>query len=104
MMKPLRPTIRACVSGRACGAAKVRDIAFVVFLAALLTLGLKRPFIFTLAYAYVDIVSPQRLSYSCSTISLSVVVRPRAGAWFFVDDSAILPYTAATDAACWLCG
>ena len=30
---------------------------------ALLLLALKRPFLFTLAYIYVDTVSPQRLSY-----------------------------------------
>jgi probable O-glycosylation ligase (exosortase A-associated) len=41
----------------------MRDLAFVGFLAALLAFGLKRPFIFVLGYAYIDIVSPQRHSY-----------------------------------------
>lgn len=41
----------------------MRDLAFVGFLVALLGLGIKRPFLFVLAYAYVDIVSPQRLTY-----------------------------------------
>lgn len=41
----------------------MRDLFFVGFLAGLLALGFKRPFLFVLAYAYVDIVAPQRLSY-----------------------------------------
>ena len=41
----------------------MRDLAFVAFLGAFLLLGLRRPFLFVLAYAYVDIVAPQRLSY-----------------------------------------
>lgn len=41
----------------------MRDLALVAFLAALIGFGFKRPFLFVLAYAYVDIVSPQRLSY-----------------------------------------
>jgi probable O-glycosylation ligase (exosortase A-associated) len=41
----------------------VRDLAFIAFLLALLGLGFKRPFLLVLAYAYVDIVAPQRLSY-----------------------------------------
>jgi len=41
----------------------MRDLAFVAFLVALFGFGLKRPFVFVLAYAYIDIVSPQRLSY-----------------------------------------
>jgi probable O-glycosylation ligase (exosortase A-associated) len=44
-------------------AGPVRDLAFVGFLAAIALFGLRRPFIFVLGYAYVDIVSPQRLSY-----------------------------------------
>lgn len=41
----------------------MRDIGLAGFLAALLLLGLKRPFLFVLGYIYIDIVSPQRLSY-----------------------------------------
>jgi putative inorganic carbon (hco3(-)) transporter len=41
----------------------MHDLAFVGFILGLIALGLKRPFIFVLGYAYVDIVSPQRLSY-----------------------------------------
>ena len=45
------------------GAPPVRDLAFVGFLLALIALGLRRPFLLVLGYAYADIVSPQRLSY-----------------------------------------
>jgi putative inorganic carbon (HCO3(-)) transporter len=41
----------------------MRDLAFVGFLVLLLGFGLRRPFLLVLGYAYIDIVSPQRLSY-----------------------------------------
>ena len=41
----------------------MRDYFFVAFLAALLALGFRRPFLFVLVYAYIDTVAPQRLSY-----------------------------------------
>jgi len=66
----------------------VRDLAFLAFIAALLAFGLKRPFLFTLAYAYVDIVSPQRLSYFLiNALPLSLTMAALAvGAWFVADD------------------
>ena len=41
----------------------MRDLAFIGFLAAIFALGFRRPFIFVLAYVYIDVVSPQRMSY-----------------------------------------
>jgi probable O-glycosylation ligase (exosortase A-associated) len=41
----------------------MRDLAFIGFLMAIMGLGVRRPFLFVLTYAYIDIVSPQRLSY-----------------------------------------
>ena len=41
----------------------MRDLAFVAFLFAFIGLGFRRPFLFVLLYAYVDIFSPQRLTY-----------------------------------------
>ena len=53
----------------------MRDLALVGFLAALVALGFRRPFFFVLAYAYVDIVSPQRLSYYLlNSIPVSMIV------------------------------
>lgn len=66
----------------------MRDLFFVGFLAALLALGLKRPFLFVLAYAYVDIVAPQRLSYYLlNSIPISLIVAALAiGGWLVADD------------------
>lgn len=41
----------------------MRDLVFVAALLALFAFGLKRPFLWVLVYAYVDIVAPQRLTY-----------------------------------------
>ena len=73
----------------------MRDLAFIAFIAALLELGLKRPFLFILAYAYVDIVSPQRLSYFLlNSIPLSMIMGGLAvGAWFFTDQKRDLAVT-----------
>jgi putative inorganic carbon (hco3(-)) transporter len=65
----------------------VRDLAFVGFLVALLALGFKRPFLWVLAYAYVDIVSPQRLSYyllNAIPVSMIVALLAMAG-WLIAD-------------------
>jgi len=66
----------------------VRDLAFVGFLIALIGLGFRRPFLFVLAYAYVDIVAPQHLSYFLlNSIQLSAVVFALAlGGWLVADD------------------
>ena len=66
----------------------MRDLAFVAFIAALLGLGLKRPFLFILAYAYVDIVAPQRLSYFLlNSIPVSMIMAALAVAsWVIADD------------------
>ncbi len=66
----------------------MRDLALLGFLAALLALGLKRPFLLVLAYAYVDIVAPQRLSWGLlSSIPLSMLVAAIAvGGWAIADD------------------
>ena len=65
----------------------MRDLAFVFFLLGLLTLGFRRPFLFVLAYVYVDTVSPQRLSYYLlNSIPLSMIVASLAFAgWLFLD-------------------
>lgn len=53
----------------------MRDLIFVGYLAAIILLAFKRPFLFTLVYAYVDIVSPQRLSYFLlNSIPLSLIL------------------------------
>lgn len=53
----------------------MRDLAFIGFLAALVALGFRRPFMFVLAYTYIDLVSPQRLSYYLlNSVPISMIV------------------------------
>ncbi len=65
----------------------MRDLIFVGYLAAIMLLAFKRPFLFTLIYAYIDIVSPQRLSYFLlNSIPLSLVMFALAFLGFLVSD------------------
>ena len=66
----------------------MRDIGIILFLVALLGLGARRPFLFTLAYIYVDSVSPHRISYYLlNSIPLSMIVAVLAiGGWALLDD------------------
>lgn len=63
------------------------DIAFLAFLAGLLLLGLRRPFIWVLAYLYVDIVAPQMISWGLlSSLPISLIVFLAAfGGWLIFD-------------------
>lgn len=65
----------------------MRDLAFVAFLAMLLGMGMRRPFILVLGYVYIDLVSPQRLSYYLlSSVSISLIFFAAAvGAWLFFE-------------------
>jgi probable O-glycosylation ligase (exosortase A-associated) len=66
----------------------VRDLIFVAFLLALFGAGLRRPFLFVLAYVYIDIVSPQRLTYILlNSIPISLIAVGLAVlSWALVDD------------------
>ncbi len=66
----------------------MRDLVFIAFLAALFIAGLKRPFIFVLAYVYIDNVAPQRLTYFLlNTVPISQIFAGLAiGAWLLIDD------------------
>jgi probable O-glycosylation ligase (exosortase A-associated) len=82
------PTTGPQTRRNAAGASPVRDLAFIAFLAALLATGFRRPFLFVLAYAYIDIVSPQRLTYlllNSVPISMLAVALAVAG-WLAFDD------------------
>ena len=65
----------------------MRDIALVLFVGALMLLALKRPFLFVLAYMYVDTVSPQRISYFLlNRVPISLIVAALAiGGWMIAD-------------------
>ncbi|MEP2987605.1 MAG: putative O-glycosylation ligase, exosortase A system-associated [Parasphingorhabdus sp.] len=66
----------------------MRDLVFVGYLAALLFIAFKRPFLFALVYAYVDIVAPQRLSYfMLNSVPISMIVFGLAFlGYLFADD------------------
>ena len=64
------------------------DLSLLGFLAVLLVLGLKRPFIWVLAYIYVDIVAPQKIGWGLAgslPLSLIVFVAAFAG-WLLLDN------------------
>ncbi len=66
----------------------MRDLVFVAFLLAFFGMGFRKPFIFVLVYAYIDIVSPQRLTYlllNAIPISLIAVGLSVLG-WLAMDD------------------
>ena len=68
----------------------MHDLVFLGFLAALFGAGLKKPFLLVLTYVYIDIVSPQRLTYyllNAVPISL-IAVAMAVGGYLFVDDKA----------------
>lgn len=65
----------------------MRDLVFVGYLLVLLFLAFRRPFIFTLIYAYIDIIAPQRLSYFLlNSIPLSLIVFGMAFLGYMVGD------------------
>lgn len=65
----------------------MRDLVFVGYLGLIILLAFKRPFLFTLVYAYIDIVAPQRLSYFLlNSIPLSMICFGLAFLGFAVGD------------------
>lgn len=66
----------------------MRDLFFLGFLSAFFAMGFRRPFLLVLAYAYIDIVSPQRLSYILlNSIPVSAIAFLLAAlAWIVADD------------------
>jgi probable O-glycosylation ligase (exosortase A-associated) len=66
----------------------VRDLGLLAFIAAIAVLGLKRPFLWVLLYAYVDIIAPQRLGFSflAGIPNLSLIAAALAiGGWLLTD-------------------
>ena len=64
------------------------SVFLFLFVAGMLALGLRRPFVWVLAYLYVDIVAPQKISYNLlASIPTSLIVFCAAfGGWMLVDD------------------
>jgi probable O-glycosylation ligase (exosortase A-associated) len=66
----------------------MRDLIFVAFLLAMWGFGFRKPFMFVLAYAYIDIVAPQRLTYMLlNTVPIAMITVGLAVlGWLFADD------------------
>ena len=66
----------------------MRDLVFVAFLGVFFAFGFRRPFIFALVYVYIDIVSPQRLTYFLlNSVPISLIaVALAVGGWILADD------------------
>jgi len=71
------------------------DLALFLFVMALLALALKRPFLAVLAYLYVDIVAPQKISWHLlASIPISLITFLAAfGLWLVADDKADSRFT-----------
>lgn len=65
----------------------MKDLFFLTFIAYVLLLGLRRPFIWVLLYIYIDILSPQRIGYLIITsLPLSLIAFAAAfGGWLALD-------------------
>lgn len=64
------------------------DLVFAGFLAAMLVLGFRSPFVWVLCYLYVDIVAPQQIAWGFLTVTpVSLIVFMAAfGGWLLLDD------------------
>ncbi|MDE2595367.1 MAG: O-antigen ligase family protein [Sphingomonadales bacterium] len=64
------------------------DIALAGFVSILMALGFRRPFIWVLAYLYIDIVAPQKISYFLlASLPVSLFAFTAAlGGWLMADD------------------
>ncbi len=63
------------------------DLALAAFVLGLLALGLRRPFIWVLAYLYIDILAPQKISwFLLASIPISLIAFAAAfGGWLVAD-------------------
>ena len=64
------------------------NLFLTAFVLSLLAMGLKRPFVWVLAYIYVDILAPQKVSWGfLSQVPVSLILVIFAlGAYFYADD------------------
>ena len=63
------------------------DLVFIAFIAFVLMLGLRRPFLWVLLYVYIDILAPQRIGYTIITeLQVSLIAFAAAfGGWLLLD-------------------
>lgn len=70
------------------GTSRVLDLAITLFTLAFLALGFRKPFLWVLAFLYIDTLSPQMISYRLlASMSISLVAFVLAfGGWVVLDD------------------
>jgi probable O-glycosylation ligase (exosortase A-associated) len=79
---------RQTAAGTSKRSARVRDLFLIGFIFLIAVVGMRRPFMFVCGYIYIDIVSPQRISYyllNSIPISLIFFLFSFVG-WLMVDD------------------
>ena len=71
------------------------DLAITGFTLGMLALGFRRPFIWVLAYLYIDILSPQKISYHLlNALPISLIAFVLAfGGWALIDDKSDSRFT-----------
>ncbi len=70
------------------GASAMRDLVLLAFIAAVLLMGLKRPFLWVLLYIYVDLVMPQKIGWGLITnLQLSLICFAAAFGGYLLLDS-----------------
>jgi len=64
------------------------SIGIALFVCAFLALGLRRPFLWLLAYVYIDVLAPQKISYNIlNLIPISLIAFVLCfGGWLLLDD------------------
>ncbi|MCB2088060.1 MAG: putative O-glycosylation ligase, exosortase A system-associated [Sphingomonadaceae bacterium] len=64
------------------------DLALILFILAVLALGIRRPFIWVLAYLYIDILAPQKIGWAITAaIPVSLIAFCAAFAGYLAADS-----------------
>lgn len=73
----------------------MKDIFFLAFIAYVLLIGIRRPFLWVLLYVYIDILAPQRIGYSIiTTLPMSLIAFAAAfGGWLVLDNKAGARFT-----------
>ena len=63
------------------------DLVFLAFIGFILVLGLRRPYLWVLAYVYIDILAPQRIGYGIiQSVPVSLIAFLAAfGGWLVLD-------------------
>ena len=71
------------------------DLAITSFTLAFLALGFRRPFVWVLAYLYIDILTPQKISWSLlASLPISLIAFILAfGGWLLLDDKRDVRFT-----------